>query len=616
MIPLRIALLALSIVPWSVLAAKDEDPEDVPFAGSAGWQGDHEKRLKWFRDARFGMFIHLGLYSAAGGYWPPDPAVGKLYEKNDSIDLRTWASIDEPEYGDKLKPLFRPEPGCTDEWARLAAEAGMRYAVFTAKGPEGYTLFNSSQSYSLDNPVTHTTNISPPGRDLFREFVTSFRREGITPGVYYSLVDWQYPDAQAYRDYLHGQLRELGTNYGPLGVLWADYSSSGKEGSYWGCRSILDAWRVDQPDSLVNNRFWGGFENSNGDFFTPEGYVPPGPYPGFIFEVSLPLNNGYGFHYGDKKGKPPRDVLLTLSDVASRGGNLLLNIAPDSRGHIPSTATETLESVGRWLGIHGAAIFDTEPNPFKSMPFKGTCTVGMVDGKYVLYCHLHAWPPGGVLPLSGLMTECKSATLLGTLAIQLDIIGGSFPAIRIPDSSPDPNDLLPVIAVVLDGKPVVDSTTYPRQAADRSFNIPASQAVLSPGPATRYPLRMEEDHIGWWSKSDDSAWFPILMKEPKAPGSDQPGRFRVMLDYAVAPTCGGEVEVRMLDQVLPMKIVPTGSWTDFRVVEAGVVTISQPGLLALHIRPLEIFGYGLMNLRSVRLIPVADAPAPAENLSR
>lgn len=584
-----------------------DDPEMAPYGGSPDWKEDHEQRIRWYREARFGMFVHLGLYSAAGGYWPPNPESGRRYEQHYAEWIRTWASVPEPEYGEILKPLFNPETGCTDEWAKLAKEAGMRYAVLTTKHHDGYTLFNSKAEYSVNNPVSGSTNISPPGRDLFREFGDSFRKQGLVPGAYYSLIDWQYPDPARYRRYLHQHLTELAANYGPVGILWVDYSSSGNEGSRWGTRTILDIWRSHQPAALVNNRFWNGLENPNGDFFTPEKYVPPAGYHGRIFEVSQTLNESFGYSHHDLAWKSSSDIIRLLSEIASKGGNLLLNVGPDARGRIPEVSVRTLREVGHWLTSHGEAIYGTNGFPLLYPPFNGRITLSAGDQSHTLYCHLHEWPDGGLLSLEGLETACTSATLLGSGVMPLEQSPGGPPAVRLPVAPPDPSDPLPVVALRLAGPPVFDSSPYPRQASDRSVVLFATQAVISPSVTSTKPIRLEENHIGFWSDTGESVWFPFVMRHPLAPGpagKELPGRYDVVLDAAVSPDCGGEVEIRLLDQTLHHHLAATAHWRDFREVKIGTITISQPGLLSLHVRPLSIKGIGLMNLRSVKLVPV------------
>jgi hypothetical protein len=182
-------LAGLSLATTASLAA---DPPVAPAATPelARWAETRDARMAWWRGARFGMFIHWGLYSPAGGFWD-----GKRYEQHYAEWIQHWAAVPCAEYARRMKPLFAPEPGFADAWADLARDAGMRYAVLTSKHHDGFTLFNSKAPYSLANPITGGTNISPPGRDVAREFADAMRSRGLRAGFYYSLLDWQHPDA-------------------------------------------------------------------------------------------------------------------------------------------------------------------------------------------------------------------------------------------------------------------------------------------------------------------------------------------------------------------------------------------------------------------------------------
>lgn len=584
--------LLAAILSGTVLvpASAQDDLQSSAYAGADKWASDREERLAWFREARFGLLIHLGLYSGAAGHWPVGQGDVRHDERQHPEWLRTWASIPGDEYERVLKPLFHPEPGCTDEWAKLARDAGMRYAILSAKSEEGYTLFNSSNK---------ETNISPAGRDLFSEFVASLRKQQLMSGVYYSLVDWHHTDPKSYPEYLQQHFRELASGYGPLGILWVDGSTATAEGARWGTKPLLEMWRGHQPASVINNRFWNGLENPNGDFMTPEDYVLPAAIDGRMFEVRSTLNDHLGFAGENVPWKSPREILLLLSEIASKGGNLLLGIGPDANGRIPAGAAENLRATGEWLQVHGDAIYGTTGTPFLAPTFNGRCTVGTRDGAQILYCHLHEWPSSGMISLDGLSTRCLSAVLMGKEPLHLEVSNVSWPTIRLPQSAPDKNDPLPVIAARLEGKPVIDPIPYPMQGVDRTVTLTAAQAILVPGPGTKAPLRLEGQHIGFWSQKADSLWFPVMMKNP--------GKFRVVLEMSVSRPCGGEVEIRVLDQVLRLKIEPTGEdWTTFRDVEAGEVKLTQTGLHSIHVRPIHIESYGLMNLRSIRLVPIDE----------
>ncbi|MFZ9881664.1 MAG: alpha-L-fucosidase, partial [Phycisphaerales bacterium] len=263
------ALLAvtLSLAFASPAASPPTEAEQI-----ALWAADRDARMQWWREARFGMFIHWGLYSPAGGFWN-----GKRYEQHYAEWIQHWAAVPCGEYAKAMKPLFQPLPGFADAWAELARDAGMRYAVMTSKHHDGFTLFNSKEPYSVDNPVTGGTNISPAGRDVAREFADAMRARGLRAGFYYSLLDWQHPDAYEmalpaypkdghardhgrYKAYMRGHVHELLSNYGPLSTIWFDYSDESRQGAAWGAAQLMADMRARQPSILVNNRLFFGLE--------------------------------------------------------------------------------------------------------------------------------------------------------------------------------------------------------------------------------------------------------------------------------------------------------------------------------------------------------------------
>ncbi len=412
----------------------NDDAQLQDYAGSPGWAQSKEQRLTWHSNVKFGMFIHWGLYAPAGGYWPPNPNTGKKHQELYSEWIRTWAKVDEPEYGNLTKPLFKPAQGVTDEWAKLAKDAGMKYAVLTTKHHDGYTLFNAKAPYSVSNPITSSTNISPSGRDLVAEYSHSMKKHGLKLGYYYSLIDWQHPDAlphmrhwplatnakhSRYTEYMHGHIDQLLSDYGQVDVLWVDYSSEKYQGQSWQTRSLLDAVRKKQPKILINNRFWHGLDNRKGDFFTPEKRVPATGFPGQSFEVCHTMNESFGYSHHDNKWKSSKDVIHLLIDIVSKGGNLLLNVGPDAQGHIPTESAVALRGVGKWLKKYGESIYQTQANPFNQLSFDGRITQKIsAEGDTILYLHLMDWPKNKNLELIGLKNTILSAGLIGGAALK------------------------------------------------------------------------------------------------------------------------------------------------------------------------------------------------------
>ena len=399
-----------------------DPPEPVDEAAElALWADSRDDRMAWWRDARLGMFVHWGLYSPAGGKWD-----GKVYPQHYAEWIQNWAAVPCDEYARKMKPLFRPDEGFADEWADLAARAGMKYAVLTSKHHDGFTLFNSDEPYSIDNEITGGTNISPEGRDMVREFAEAMRAKGLRAGLYYSLLDWQHPDAfpmalpgyprsdrprdaAVYREYIRGHVDELLNDYGPLSTIWFDYSNHQRQGDAWGAARLMADMREAQPGILVNNRLYQGLENSKGDYGTPEKYVPPTGLPGMDWEVNHTLNESYGFSSHDANWKSADEVIRLLCDIVSKGGNLLLNIGPDANGRVPEPSRIALLGLGDWMRTHSEAIHGTTASPFERLPW-GRATRKDPD---LLYLLVFDWPKDGRLrvPMSG---QVRHAQLLGT----------------------------------------------------------------------------------------------------------------------------------------------------------------------------------------------------------
>lgn len=588
--------------------------EDSPLAA---WAADRDSRMQWWREARFGMFIHFGLYSAAGGMWD-----GKRYAQHYAEWIQNWAAVPSGVYAERLKPKFQPAVGFAEKWADLAKDAGMRYAVLTAKHHEGFTLFESKESYSLANPITGGTNISPAGRDLAREFADAMRSRGLRAGFYYSLLDWQHPDAyemalpgypkpQAgapkgprdpgkYIAYLRGHVNELLTHYGPLSTLWFDYSDATHQGEAWGSTQLLADLRAKQPHILVNNRLFNGLENKLGDYGTPEKYVPPTGLPGMDWEVNHTLNESYGFSAHDVGWKDTTTVVRLLCDVVSKGGNLLLNIGPDAAGRVPAAAEATLRGVGVWMRTHSAAIYGTTASPFRRLAW-GRAT--QKPGK--LYLMIFDWPADGALRLP-LRNEIKANSILGTklhCEAQRDAVSGGWllklPARQaFPGGTPDP--ACSVVELEIEG--AADPLPYAVTpgAGDKLTLLP-HDAVFSEDS-----LRIEQDgvigdvkyNIGYWTNADAFVTWPIMTGKAQ--------RYDVIATIACKnESAGSVVTIDSGGEPIELKVQSTGGWSEYRKLLLGTLDIPA-GSSTLTLRAKSKPGEAVLNLRSIFLSPVAQ----------
>jgi len=379
------------------------------------------ERTRWFLQDRFGMFIHWGLYALlARGEW-----------------VRSVERISNEDY-QKYFEEFNPDHYDPKTWAKLARQAGMRYAVLTAKHHDGFCLFDSQLTgYKSTN--------TPCSRDLVREYVEAFRAEGLKVGLYYSLLDWHHPDYPAYgdrhhpmresEDYknrpqdfsryietLHGQVRELLSDYGKIDIIWFDFSYDRMSGETWKASELVKMARSLQPGILIDNRLAGSGESNqvfaakdppiySGDFACPEQIIPP---EGLVdehgrsvpWEACMTLNRNWGYAASDKDFKIPQQVVRALVECVSKNGNMLLNVGPDARGEIPAECVEILGGVGVWINKNSASIYGCGQSEF-SKPDWGRYTQ---KGK-LLYAHIYERGIGPV-NLRGLAGKIKKARLL------------------------------------------------------------------------------------------------------------------------------------------------------------------------------------------------------------
>jgi len=415
------------------------------------------ERTRWFMDARFGMFIHWGLYAI--------PSRGEWVRSLEKLTVEQYQPFFE-----EFDPV-RYDPRA---WARLAKAAGMKYAVLTAKHHDGFCLFDSKLT---DYKATRT----PAGRDLIREYVDAFREEGIRVGLYYSIIDWHHEDYPAYGDkihpmrdneafkdkpivferyldYMHGQVKELLTNYGKIDVMWFDFSYDDMIGEKWKATELVRMMRSIQPDIVIDNRLGGNVkaaepEEYAGDYASPEQLLPAGgvvneagnPIP---WESCITLNDHWGYCSSDHNYKSAKTVVRGLVECVSKGGNLLLNVGPDPKGVIPPESVDILKEVGRWMEANAKSIYGCGAAEL-SKPEWGRYTQ---NGK-LLYAHIFDRGMGPV-QFIGLNGKIKRARLLSDgseLKVETPWMAYEYPddAFITPSSATLPDDLDTVIELEL-----------------------------------------------------------------------------------------------------------------------------------------------------------------------
>ena len=348
---------------------------------------DRERRMKWWHEAKFGMFIHWGLYSTLGRH--------EWVMENEGIPVAEY---------ERLAPKFKPVPNAARAWAQLARRAGMKYMVMTTKHHEGFCNFDTKLT-------DYCAPRQGPGRDLAHEYVEAARAEGLRFGFYYSLMDWHHPDGarcktdeaarKRFVAYIHGQVRELMTNYGKVDVLWYDVAWP-LDAKGWESVEMNQMVRKLQPDIIINNR-----SKIAEDFDTPEQRIEASQNR--PWESCMTLNDSWGYQAADNNWKSPTTVIRNLITCARDGGNYLLNIGPRGDGSIPEDSTRVLSAVGDWMSKNGATIYDSD---HPCQPRRGNYVSFTRKGN-TLYAHVHYWP-GETVVIGNLVNRVSSVKMFAT----------------------------------------------------------------------------------------------------------------------------------------------------------------------------------------------------------
>lgn len=413
----------------------DEGPIRVSSGQRPG--ASREARLDWWRNARFGLFIHWGLYAIPAGEWHGQaiPGIGEW------IMLRARISVHDYE---QLARQFNPVSFDADAWVQLAKRAGQKYLVITSKHHDGFCMFDSKlTNYDI-------VDATPFARDPMRELAAACQKHGIRLCFYYSQTqDWHHPDGDGndwdyyevrkdfagyVEDYVKPQVRELLTNYGPIGLIWFDTPKSMTPGQ---SQSLVDLVHQIQPECLVNGRVG----NHLGDYAsTRDNVIPVEQWAEMDWETPATINDTWGFKRDDHNWKSVPDLVRKLVDIASKGGNYLLNVGPTAEGIIPQPSAERLEGIGRWLELNAESVYRTRAGPIQGLEW---CRSTVRGNR--LYLHVFDWPTDGLLRLPPLPRAVDRAHLLVEPSGQLRVSGAT---IEGPSQPPDPIDS--VVVVTLD----------------------------------------------------------------------------------------------------------------------------------------------------------------------
>ncbi len=549
-----------------------------------------DARMKWWREARFGLFVHWGVYAVPAGTYKGE-RIGGIGEW-----IMNRAKIPVAEYK-QYAERFNPVKYDPDAWVRLAKDAGMKYIVITSKHHDGFALFDSK---ATDWDIVDAT---PYGKDLLKPLAEACRKHGLRLGFYYSQAqDWNHPGGAAagghwdpaqdgdMDEYLRKiampQVREILSHYGTLDILWWDTPTNMNKERAEMLLPLLEL----QPQIITNNRLGGGYQ---GDLSTPEQHIPSTGTPGRDWETCMTMNGTWGFKSYDDNWKSTQTLIRNLVDIASKGGNYLLNVGPTALGEIPQPSIDRLKAIGKWMDVNGDSIYATTASCFPKLAW-GRCTKKVRDDGATLYLHVFNWPEDGKVLVPGLRSDVRGARLLANnRSLQTTVTDGGV-VIAVPAEPLDPIDT--VLVVQIDGALVVEKV-LPSQAADGTVTLPAAMAdIHNPNGGNAQVEDIDgQPSIGFWT--DDRSWVGWQFK------IDTPGRFEVIATIAT-PATGSRFEVGVAGVTLAAEAPQTGSYQDFRPVALGQIEVKERGACALNVRPVR-GQWQAINLRSIVLKPAS-----------
>jgi len=581
LLAISLAATAALVMLGSTARAMDADP----YANESPTQRD--ARMAWWREAKFGMFIHWGVYAVPAGICDGKPVggIGEWIMLKGKIPVERYRA-----YAQDFNPV-NYDPAA---WASLAKEAGMRYLIITAKHHDGFTLFPTAVS------KWNIVDASPWKKDLIEPLATATRAQGLKFGLYYSQAqDWNNPggakagfkDGTGWDDAQKGsfdtyidqiavpQVREILTRYQP-DVLW------------WDTPHLMTAARAAKiaallplkPGMIHNNRLGGGY---HGDTETPEQTIPATGFPGRDWETCMTMNDTWGFKSNDDHWKTLSTLITNLVDIVSKGGNYLLNVGPTAAGDIPPESVQRLKEVGAWMKVNGESIYGTHASPFKKLPW-GRCTVKTAGNDTILYLHVLAWPQDGQLAVPGLANPVKSAVLLAGGANLNVEKSANGPVVTLPAAAPDA--VCSTIKLVIQGKPEVVDRPVTADHDGVIRLLPGDARCV--GEAVNVQIHGNESSIGFWTQPKDSVSWDLR--------AESDGKY--LLQVEASATADGSVLMIQGLAKLAYSVPKTAGYDAYQLTTVGEVTLTKGTRIALTLRPVAD-GWHPVKVRKVELIP-------------
>lgn len=554
-----------------------------------------EAQLQWFDDARFGMFIHWGVYAVPAGEWQGKPVSGysEWLMKNEQIPIADYKAI---------APQFTAAKYDPAAWARLAKTAGMKYVVITSKHHDGFALYDSA--------VTEWDVMqSGAKRDLLTPLADAVRAEGLKFGLYYSQAqDWTHPgggiwgdgwDPAHAGDFGHyvetialPQTKEIVERYQP-DILWWDTPTGGMTAER--TKPFVD-FMAQHPAIISNNRLGGGFK---GDTKTPEQNIPPRGYPGERFEVCMTMNDSWGYKKSDHNWKPLRQIIRNLSDISSKGGNFLLNVGPTAEGEIPPRSIELLEGVGRWMKVNSEAIHGTTAGPFpRRLPW-GRVTQKTSAGGTTLFVHVWEWPSDGRLLLPTLQDLPTQGKLLANGAAVAAKNTPEGLLLQLPKDAPDAD--VSVLRLDFAGPMTVTMAPFitPDEAGRVSFGPQDADAVGAYNGNIQVRNSGPDAYLTDWTSSEWHLEYHFQ--------SPQAQKWLVTAEVAAPHPATLRLEANHASKLA--KVAATGPGRTWKTVPLGIIEIPA-GQTHIKLKAIPS-GWKGLSVRNLWLDPVtSETPDP------
>jgi len=550
-----------------------------------------EQRLQWFQHDKFGLFIHFGPYSVLAGEWQGH----RVPVGTEAEWIMQRFNIPVKDYREVARQL-NPVKFNADDWVGLAKAAGMKYLVITAKHHDGFAMYQSQVSpYNI-------VDWTPFKRDLLKELSEACRKQGIRFCFYYSQrEDWDDPDGYGNNwDYDRSkknfdrylgmkskpQLRELLTNYGPIGLVWFDRGLDTRRQA----EDFVHLVRGLQPLCLIDGRVGSYNQDLMGDYQDMSDQGMPVGGIEEPWETPQILNATWGYSQFDQDWKPPAVVIHLLVEAVSKGGNYLLNVGPMPDGAMPPAAVTTLRKVGTWMQQNGESIYGTTASPLPEYPWGRTT----VKGEKV-YLHVFSWPADNVLRVSQLgNNEVKGAHLLVRPVEKLSISHNQgVVLISLPAQIPDVNDTVVVLEMAA---PLKVDPPLVTQGSDDPFHLDYMNGVTA-GKALKRFNRKGNFFISKWTSPEDSITWHLLVS--------QTGSYKVQITYAArAEMQGGKYSLTIGPHSLSGVVERTGEDFDYKTVDLGTLTLPQAGPITVRIQPAGSNDHDLMQFESLDLSPI------------